>query len=74
MHAVLSTAFDDLRMHRVELSVFDFNKPAIACYARVGFRAEGVRRELFRAPDGQFWSEMVMSILAHEWVASKQLN
>jgi len=73
MRAALSIAFNDLRMHRVELSVFDFNKPAIACYARVGFRTEGVRREMFKGPDGRRWSEIVMSILAREWEADKKV-
>jgi RimJ/RimL family protein N-acetyltransferase len=66
MRATLAVAFDQLQMHRVELSVFDFNHAAIACYERVGFRREGVRREMFRASDG-YWSEIVMSILAAEW-------
>lgn len=52
-------------MHRVELSVFDFNHAALSCYERVGFRREGVRREMFRAGD-RYWSEVVMSILSRE--------
>jgi RimJ/RimL family protein N-acetyltransferase len=71
MRATLQIAFDDLHMHRVELTVFDFNKAAIACYARVGFRTEGVRREMFSGPDGRRWSEVVMSILVREWEQCK---
>jgi RimJ/RimL family protein N-acetyltransferase len=67
MQAALRVAFADLRMHRAELAVFDFNKQAIACYLRVGFRAEGTRREMFKSPDEQWWSEIVMGILAREW-------
>jgi RimJ/RimL family protein N-acetyltransferase len=66
MRTSLAFAFDELKMHRVELSVFDSNRAAIACYERAGFRSEGVRREMFRASDG-YWSEIVMSILATEW-------
>jgi RimJ/RimL family protein N-acetyltransferase len=69
MRAALAVAFDQLKMHRVELSVFDFNHAAIACYERVGFHREGVRREIFRSSD-RYWSEIVMSILAAEWYAS----
>ena len=66
MRAALGVAFDQLQMHRVELAVFDFNQAAIACYERVGFRREGVRREMFRSHDG-YWSEIVMSMLESEW-------
>jgi RimJ/RimL family protein N-acetyltransferase len=66
MRSALRVAFDQLQMHRVELAVFDFNHAAIACYERVGFQREGVRREMFRSPDG-YWSEIVMSILESQW-------
>ena len=66
MQEVLEIAFGRLHLHRVDLSVFTFNSSAIACYERVGFRREGLRREVYRGPAG-FWSEMVMSMLAPEW-------
>ena len=66
VRAALGVAFDQLRMHRVELAVFDFNRAAIACYERVGFRREGVRREMFESGNG-YWSEIVMSMLESEW-------
>ena len=68
MRAALAYAFDVLHVHRAELGVFDVNPRAVACYERVGFRREGVRRESFKAPDG-WWSEIVMSVLASEWEA-----
>ena len=73
MRAALAIAFDRFQAHRVELGVFDINPRAIACYERVGFRRDGVRREAFLAPSGEYWSEMVMSILAPEW-AERRLS
>lgn len=70
MQAALEIAFDQLSMHRVELGVFDFNREAVALYERVGFRREGLRRDVFLGPDG-YWSELVMSILADEWRAKR---
>ncbi len=35
----LSIAFNDFHIKRVWLSVFDFNKPAIRCYEKVGFKS-----------------------------------
>jgi RimJ/RimL family protein N-acetyltransferase len=66
MRAALAIAFGQLGMHRVELGVFDVNPRAIACYERVGFRHDGVRRESFKVAEG-YWTEVIMSILAPEW-------
>ena len=69
MRAALSMAFQDLGMHRVELGVFDVNPAAIACYERVGFRRDGVRRDSFLASTepAEYWSEVMMSILETEY-------
>lgn len=66
---VLDVAFDDLGLHRVSLSVFDFNEPALACYESVGFVQEGVRRDSHHH-DGDYWSTVVMSVLEGEWCRS----
>lgn len=73
MREAARIAFEELGMHRVELGVFHVNPGAIACYERVGFRQEGVRRDSFKVPEETiYWSEVVMSILASEWITSKE--
>ncbi len=37
-------AFDDLRLNRIELEVFDFNARARRLYERCGFKYEGLKR------------------------------
>lgn len=66
MQEILRIGFDELRLHRIELVVFDFNKPAIACYERAGFRTEGLLREIVRMGDA-YWNWQAMSILASEF-------
>jgi RimJ/RimL family protein N-acetyltransferase len=63
MSDVVRLAFDELRLHRISLNVFDFNTPAIRCYERVGFRREEHLRETRKASDG-YWSLLVMGMLA----------
>lgn len=65
MRAALETAFQELGAHRVELGVFDVNPGAIACYRRVGFRRDGVRRDSFLVSEepARYWSEVIMSVL-----------
>ena len=43
---ILIIGFEQLRLHRIELVVFDFNQAAIRCYERVGFRTEGRLRDI----------------------------
>jgi len=62
----LAIAFDELRLHRIELYVFDFNHAAIACYEHAGLVREGVLRDARRVGD-EYWSVVQMSMLESEW-------
>lgn len=59
-------AFGKLGLHRVALSVFEFNERAIRAYASCGFAVEGRAREAIWR-DGRWWDEVSMSILEPEW-------
>ncbi len=65
---MLSHAFGRLGLHRVALSVFEFNPRAIRAYEKAGFSIEGRAREAVWR-DGRFWDEVHMGMLAHEWEA-----
>lgn len=68
---MLAHAFERLGLHRVSLSVFEFNTRAIRSYEKSGFVLEGRAREaIYR--DNRFWDELHMSILADEWKARRQ--
>ncbi|MDQ0256309.1 RimJ/RimL family protein N-acetyltransferase [Evansella vedderi] len=64
---MLKLAFDELKLHRVSLGVFDFNTSAIACYEKAGFVKEGLLRESRKMGD-HYWSLWEMSILENEWL------
>jgi [ribosomal protein S5]-alanine N-acetyltransferase len=67
---VLSWAFGELGLHRVELEVLAFNRRAINCYLACGFRQEGVRREAGLYPDG--WKDVIlMGLLRSEHAAQR---
>ena len=63
---MLNKAFNELRLHRVELIVFDFNKNAINSYEKFGFKKEGLLREVIRV-EGEYWSAFMMSMLSYEF-------
>ncbi len=62
---LLGIGFGELRLHRIELVVFDFNQAAIACYEMAGFRTEGLLRDVVRV-GGVYWHLRAMSLLEHE--------
>lgn len=66
LNKILVTGFNQLKLHRIELNVFDFNAPAIACYEKAGFIREGLHRDIRRIGD-EYWSLYRMSILEEEW-------
>jgi RimJ/RimL family protein N-acetyltransferase len=66
MRRAVAIAVDQLGMHRVELGVFDINPRAVACYERAGFRKDGVKRDSFLGTGGEYWSEIIMSVLSSE--------
>jgi len=68
MKIILRYAFEELNLHRVNLTVFDYNKRAIRSYEKCGFKYEGVQRE-FNYKDDQRWDLINMGILQSEWKA-----
>ena len=66
IRVILRYAFEDLGLERVNLSVFEFNEPAISSYEKIGFKKEGrISRAVRR--DGAFRDAITMRILASEW-------
>lgn len=62
--------FLELNLNKVGLTVFSFNKRAIRCYEKLGFKTEGVlRQEIYR--DGAYHDTIHMSILREEWDARR---
>jgi len=67
---MLDHAFGTLGLHRIALTVFEFNERAIRAYVRCGFQVEGRAREsIWR--DGRWWDELSMSVLSSEWHARR---
>ncbi|MFZ1994616.1 MAG: GNAT family N-acetyltransferase [Solirubrobacteraceae bacterium] len=62
MRATIRHGFDDLALHRLQLTVYTFNAAAIATYRSVGFVVEGLARESTRGSKG-WWDGLTMSLL-----------
>lgn len=67
---VLKYAFEELKLHRVDLRVLDYNHRAIACYQKCGFVKEGVERE-GALIEGTYETDVFLSILDREYEAIK---
>ena len=67
----LGFAFNELNLHRVQLTVFDYNSRAIHLYEKLGFQQEGIYRE-FLQRDGRRFDMYLYGLLGHEWEARER--
>jgi len=70
-HYILDYLFGACRLHRVELVTLKDNEQAQNLYKKLGFTAEGERRDaIFR--DGLYKNLVAMGLLSTEWQANKK--
>lgn len=68
MNALLDFGFGMLRLERLWLDVYDFNKRARRSYEKSGFVSEGIKRhDVFK--QGRYVDVELMSMLRDEWAA-----
>jgi RimJ/RimL family protein N-acetyltransferase len=66
MELVIQYAFDELNLHRLQLTVIDYNPRAIGMYEKLGFVREGNYRE-FIERDGARHDLLLYGLLRPEW-------
>lgn len=66
----LTFAFDELNLHRVTATVFDYNRRSITLVEKLGFRHEGTFRQ-FLERDGQRHDMLLYGLLRPEWRAGQ---
>ena len=62
MKELIRIGFEELKLHRIDLGVHEFNKRAIRCYQKCGFEIEGLLRDSMKYQN-KYWSAYNMSIL-----------
>ena len=67
---ILRHAFEGLRLHRVHLEVFNFNRRAQHVYRKLGFVREGVLRDTLLW-EGEYHNSIQMSLLASDYRAKQ---
>jgi len=71
LKTVMRYAFNELKLNRFELEVFNKNAAAISCYKKCGFKKEGVRRNFF-IKNGATHDSIMMSVLLDEYKKLKK--
>jgi len=66
MDLVIRYAFDELNLHRLQLTVIDYNPRALKMYEKLGFVREGAYRE-FIERDGMRHDLILYGLLRPEW-------
>jgi len=68
MNALLDFGFGEVRLERIWLDVYDFNKRARRSYEKSGFSVEGIQRRAHFS-EGKYQDVVLMSILRDDWLA-----
>lgn len=65
MQLLCDFCFREMNLHKLKVTVFAFNEPALRCYRANGFTQEGLlKREIFR--DGEYRDVVILSRFAPE--------
>ena len=64
---ILNYGFNELNLHRISLTVMDYNTPAIKAYERVGFVLEGTHRQAVQR-QGKRYDLLLYGILRDEFI------
>lgn len=59
-------AFNELKLHRLELDVYSFNPRAEKAYLKAGFKKEGVLRDAIMDGD-KYADDILMAMLEDDW-------
>lgn len=70
LRLILNYGFAELNLHRIGLTVMDYNSAAIHAYERVGFMREGAKRQMVHR-EGQRYDLLIYGILREEWLAQR---
>ena len=71
MRALLDFGFGEVRLERIWLDVYDFNKRAVRSYEKAGFKIEGIQRHAHYS-EGRHRDVVLMAILRDEWAAQER--
>lgn len=66
-------AFEQLKLHRLELDVYSFNPRAEKIYLKAGFEREGILRDAILDGD-KFADDILMAMLEDDWRRIKEIN
>lgn len=70
MRTILRYGFQKLKLHRIELGVYEYNPRAIRVYEKLGFTHEGRQRRAIHWRNN-YYDRLIMGILREEWVKAK---
>lgn len=70
MRTFVRFGFEEMDLHRIDLTVDERNARAIACYQKCGF-AEEARLRQDRYAEGAYHDTLIMALLREEWQAPR---
>jgi RimJ/RimL family protein N-acetyltransferase len=69
IRVLMDFIFRQMNINKIRLTVYSFNKSALRCYEKCGFKVEGIlRQEIFK--DGEYYDKISMGILKKEYISN----
>lgn len=67
LSVLIKFIFEEVNIYKIKLNVFSFNKRAISCYKKLGFKEEGLLKdELYR--NGKYCDVILMALFKEDWI------
>jgi RimJ/RimL family protein N-acetyltransferase len=70
MQSIMNECFQQMKMSKVDLFVFEFNTVAIHCYQKAGFKIEGVIEDKIKLNE-KFVTLYLLGLTYDQWIAFK---
>lgn len=68
---LINYGFEQLNLHRISSSVYEFNERSIKMHQKLGFKKEGCcRKEIYK--NGKYWDKIIFGLLREEWEGGQQ--
>jgi len=69
---IVRIGFNDFKLIKIRLNVFDINMQAINCYKSIGFRENQYLEKVYQDRTGEWWNNIEMKLMKEQWLGIRR--